>query len=122
MSSMMTAAVRNTRSSTGTRPDGPPAAPDRDLRRDLGDAGDRPPHPVPGPRPIPGRRRDHASRRAGRLVGLRYRNRASAYVGQELTAQGTVIEVRDDGTVRCEVTVTNAEGVTTTAGEGIVAL
>jgi 3-methylfumaryl-CoA hydratase len=59
---------------------------------------------------------------SGRLVGLRYRNRASAYVGQELTAHGTVAEVRDDGTVRCEVVVTNGEGVTTTAGEGIVAL
>lgn len=59
---------------------------------------------------------------ADRLVGLRYRNRASAYVGQELTARGTVVEVRDDGTVRCEVSVTDAEGRTTTAGEGLVRL
>lgn len=61
--------------------------------------------------------------RSGRLLELRYRNRASAYVGQELTAQGKVIEVDPGkGTARCEVWVTNAEGRTTTIGEGLIAL
>jgi 3-methylfumaryl-CoA hydratase len=61
--------------------------------------------------------------RSSQLLRLRYRNRASAYVGQELTAHGKVIEVRpEEGTARCEVWVTNAEGRTTTIGEGLVRL
>ncbi|HEY9415114.1 MAG TPA: hypothetical protein VIQ30_10175 [Pseudonocardia sp.] len=61
--------------------------------------------------------------RSNGLLELRYRNRASAYVGQELTAQGKVVEVNsDEGTARCEIWVTNAEGRTTTIGEGVVRL
>lgn len=61
--------------------------------------------------------------RARELLELRYRNRASAYVGQELTAHGKVVEVDSaEGTARCEVWVTNAEGRTTTTGEALVRL
>lgn len=61
--------------------------------------------------------------RPGRLIELRYRNRASAYVGEELLAHGRVLEVGADGrTVRCEVWLATADGRTTTTGEGTVEL
>ncbi|MCX6463551.1 MAG: acyl dehydratase [Pseudonocardiales bacterium] len=61
--------------------------------------------------------------RPGRLVELRYRNRASAYVDEELLAHGRVLEVGTDGrTVRCEVWLATADGRTTTTGEGTVEL
>ena len=61
--------------------------------------------------------------RTGRLVELRYRNRASAYLGEELLAHGRVLEVGAGGaTVRCDLWLATAEGRTTTTGEATVEL
>ncbi|MBN9097901.1 MULTISPECIES: acyl dehydratase [unclassified Pseudonocardia] len=61
--------------------------------------------------------------RPGRLVELRYRNRAPAYLGDELLARGRVLEVGADGrTVRCEVWLATAQGRTTTTGDATVEL
>lgn len=59
--------------------------------------------------------------RPGRLVELRYRNRASAYVDEGLLAQGRILQV-DGRTVRCEVWVATADGRITTTGEATVEL
>lgn len=58
-----------------------------------------------------------------RLIELRYRNRASAYLGEELQARGRVLEVGADArTIRCELWLATAGGRTTTTGEGTVEL
>lgn len=60
--------------------------------------------------------------RPGRLVELRYRNRASAHLGEELHAHGRVLEIDGGRTARCAVRLETPDGRVTTDGEGVVEL
>lgn len=59
----------------------------------------------------------------GRLAAFSVRYRDMDVPGDTLTCRGTVVS-KDEaaGTVRCELTLENARGETTTTGEAVVAL
>ncbi|MDX1383168.1 MAG: hypothetical protein R3190_05950 [Thermoanaerobaculia bacterium] len=60
---------------------------------------------------------------AGELVELEYSNRRASYLGDRLTAGGTVVAVdRDTGEVEIELAVRNREGEVTTPGRSRVRL
>ncbi|MBM3940307.1 MAG: dehydratase [SAR202 cluster bacterium] len=58
----------------------------------------------------------------GRLLSMSVRYRDMDVPGDPLTCHGKVVDVRADGTVRCELWLTNGKGVTTTTGDAVVRL